>query len=192
MMTSPSVILLIALIAIDAVHGFKFSSNGFRPAVRMSELQALEESQASQAVATPLNVKIAGGLINALFSIKPLFKMASGKARSSMVERGAKIGVDWVQNVNNLERDIDQLTKNFDAVSSKLQYPDYYLKPFHAYDEGNLSWQVSNKLSSPSSCCDNQPIELCDESSIHHPRSVCYAMRFLLTSILSFTHLSSL
>ena len=19
-------------------------------------------------------------------------------------------------------------------------YPDYYLKPFHAYDEGNLSW----------------------------------------------------
>ena len=23
-----------------------------------------------------------------------------------------------------------------------IVYPDYYLKPFHAYDEGNLSWCV--------------------------------------------------
>ena len=24
-----------------------------------------------------------------------------------------------------------------------LKYPDYYLKPFHSYDQGNLSWSVS-------------------------------------------------
>ncbi len=28
------------------------------------------------------------------------------------------------------------------------QYPSYYLKPFHAYDEGNLSWQAAMEVES--------------------------------------------
>ncbi|CAN1126636.1 hypothetical protein LINPERPRIM_LOCUS5855 [Linum perenne] len=39
---------------------------------------------------------------------------------------------------NVLESDV---YKEMDAVlNPSLQYPDYYLSPFHAYDEGNLSW----------------------------------------------------
>jgi hypothetical protein len=104
-------------------------------------LKALQD--AAKDLSTPLEVKIAGGLINALFSVKPLWKYASGKARASMVERGARIGVDWVESVRQLEGDMDKLTAIYDAVNNKkVDYPEYYLKPFHAYDEGNLSWQV--------------------------------------------------
>lgn len=102
---------------------------------------------AAKDITTPLDVKIAGALINSIFSIKPLWKYASSKARASMVERGSRIGVDWAQNVGELERDIDQLSTIFESVkSSKVSYPDYYLKPFHAYDEGNLSWQVMDSF----------------------------------------------
>jgi hypothetical protein len=104
-------------------------------------LKALQD--AAKDLSTPLEVKIAGGLINALFSVKPLWKYASGKARASMVERGARIGVDWVESVRQLEGDMDKLTAIYDAVNNKkVDYPEYYLQPFHAYDEGNLSWQV--------------------------------------------------
>jgi hypothetical protein len=104
-------------------------------------LNALQD--ATKDLSTPLEVKIAGGLINALFSVKPLWKYASGKARASMIERGARIGVDWVESVRQLEGDMDKLTAIYDAVNNnKVDYPEYYLKPFHAYDEGNLSWQV--------------------------------------------------
>lgn len=140
-MTPPSTILILGLVAaiFNDVQGLL--GRGFQqPVPRVCSLRVYQDS--AQAKATPLKVKIAGGLINALFSVKPLFKMASNKARSSMVERGAKIGVDWVQNVNQLEKDIDALTTNFEDVNRKVIYPDYYLKPFHAYDEGNLSWQV--------------------------------------------------
>ena len=111
---------------------------------------ALTDQQlgAAKDVTTPLDVKIAGALINTIFSIKPLWKFASSKARASMVERGSRIGVDWAQNVNELERDIEQLSNIFESVkSTKVIYPDYYLKPFHAYDEGNLSWQVVESIS---------------------------------------------
>lgn len=108
---------------------------------RSLPLNALQD--AAKDLSTPLEVKIAGGLINALFSVKPLWKYASGKARESMVERGARIGVDWVESVRQLEGDMDQLTAIYDAVyNNKVVYPEYYLKPFHAYDDGNLSWQV--------------------------------------------------
>ncbi|MEM7595631.1 MAG: class I SAM-dependent methyltransferase [Cyanobacteria bacterium P01_A01_bin.83] len=30
--------------------------------------------------------------------------------------------------------------------NSSLTYPDYYLKPFHAYEQGNLSWQAATEV----------------------------------------------
>ena len=134
-------IIIVGLIALAFRSVRCFTISAPHRGVIISSLAA--QLEASRDVSTPLQVKLAGGLINALFSVKPLFKFASGKARESMVQRGAQIGVDWVENVNILEKDIDQLTKLFDAVKNeKVEYPEYYLKPFHAYDEGNLSWQV--------------------------------------------------
>lgn len=142
--------VLLAALVLSTANGFQRSvrlNSGFyllqqkSPSLRSLTLNALQD--AAKDASTPLEVKIAGGLINALFSVKPLWKYASGKARESMVQRGARIGVDWLESVQSLEKEMDQLTVIYDAVNNnKVEYPDYYLKPFHAYDEGNLSWQV--------------------------------------------------
>ena len=145
-------VLIVGLIVIilTVVHGLKFVPTTRRIALghtlRFTRLESLKAQQeAAKDASTPLQVKLAGGLINALFSVKPLFRYASGQARASMIDRGLSIGVDWVENVGKLEKDIDKLTKIYDSVkSSKVDYPEYYLKPFHAYDDGNLSWQVSD------------------------------------------------
>jgi predicted O-methyltransferase YrrM len=44
--------------------------------------------------------------------------------------------------MSSLKSDYEQL------VSNTLIYPKYYLKPFHAYDEGNLSWQAAMEVES--------------------------------------------
>ena len=58
-----------------------------------------------------------------------------------MVQQGSKIGVDWESNVATLEKKQEMLLKYFDDVESKaVEYPEYYLRAFHAYDDGNLWW----------------------------------------------------
>ena len=38
-------------------------------------------------------------------------------------------------------RPCDQVYRIKDEIEVKgMQYPPYYLQPFHAYDEGNLNW----------------------------------------------------
>jgi ubiquinone/menaquinone biosynthesis C-methylase UbiE len=109
---------------------------------------AVETAAASDAE-TPFAVKAADAVIGTLFSIKPLFNMAAAKARSSMIQQGLQIDVDWAKNVESLTSDMDRLSVAFDRLKNdKLVYPDYYLKPFHAYDEGNLSWQAAMEVES--------------------------------------------
>ena len=66
------------------------------------------------------------------------------QARKSIIQQGESIGVNWDLLTKKDFSNIDRLTALFDSLSSPdLNYPDYYLKPFHAYDEGNLSWQAA-------------------------------------------------
>ena len=66
-----------------------------------------------------------------------------------MVERGREISVDWDQNVQSLNNNIVDLTNIYDKIlSKKLKYPSYYLKAFHAYEEGNLSWKAAMEVDS--------------------------------------------
>jgi hypothetical protein len=132
-------VLIVAVLTV--VKGFKLNKppgyKGGYITARSSSKEVIEE------VSTPIKVKLVGGLVNTLFSVKPLWKYATVKARAGMVAKGAKIGVDWVGDVEYMKKDIDKLMKAYDGLqSSKVIYPDYYLQPFHAYDEGNLSWQV--------------------------------------------------
>ena len=70
-----------------------------------------------------------------------------------MIKRAKSIGVDWHEEVKHLrsrgtkldfapvwERELEQI-QNPDLI-----YPDYYLKPFHAYEQGNLSWQAATEV----------------------------------------------
>lgn len=81
-------------------------------------------------------------LINGILAIKPLADFAKQKARNMMIQRAEKIGVPWRQTVQELRsRDWEPDLKR--VTNPQLTYPDYYLRSFHAYDSGNLSWQAA-------------------------------------------------
>ena len=55
-----------------------------------------------------------------------------------MVNRGDKIGYPWAPRLAELRK------HDWDAEIERVKraevvYPEYYLKPFHAYENGNLS-----------------------------------------------------
>ncbi|MGB5962794.1 MAG: class I SAM-dependent methyltransferase [Coleofasciculaceae cyanobacterium] len=85
---------------------------------------------------------VASGLVNGLLAIKPLANLAKHQARSMMIKRAEKIGVPWRQRVQELQtRDWDvELAQVKDEL---LSYPEYYLRSFHAYEQGNLSWEAA-------------------------------------------------
>jgi SAM-dependent methyltransferase len=91
--------------------------------------------------------RLASRLINGILAIKPLFGLAKYQARQMMIKRAETIGVPWTQNAAALQaRD---WTAEFGQVHNpNLIYPDYYLKPFHAYSEGNLGWDPATEAES--------------------------------------------
>ena len=91
--------------------------------------------------------RLASRLINGILAIKPLFGLAKYQARHLMIKRAETIGVPWTQNAAVLQaRD---WTAEFTQVHNpRLGYPDYYLKPFHAYSEGNLGWSPATEAES--------------------------------------------
>lgn len=81
-------------------------------------------------------------LVNGLLEIKPLAALAKHQARSMMIKRAEKIGVPWTETVQDLGQvNWDEYLQQ--VQNSQLNYPDYYLRSFHAYAEGNLSWQAA-------------------------------------------------
>jgi len=90
---------------------------------------------------------LASRLVNGVLAIKPLANLAKHQARQMMIKRGEKIGVSWTQQVQTLQahdwhKDLAQVQ------NPKLSYPDYYLRPFHAYETGNLNWQAAFEVES--------------------------------------------
>ncbi len=89
--------------------------------------------------------RLASRVVNRILAIKPLFNLAKYQARQMMIKRAASIGVQWVQEAERLRsRD---WTAEFNQVNHPdLVYPDYYLRPFHAYNEGNLGWEPATEV----------------------------------------------
>jgi SAM-dependent methyltransferase len=91
------------------------------------------------------------GAVEALFKVRPLFDAATRRARATIIERAAAIGVDWSAETSALRaaegdwegaiaRCVDEGTRAAGGRSLRgLAYPSYYTVPFHAYPQGNLS-----------------------------------------------------
>ncbi len=96
--------------------------------------------------ATPTQPHLTSRLINGLLSIKPLAALAKNRARDMMIKRAERIGVPWRQRVQELQT-LDWETRLNQIQNPQLQdlshYPPYYLNTFHAYDQGNLSWEAA-------------------------------------------------
>jgi ubiquinone/menaquinone biosynthesis C-methylase UbiE len=80
--------------------------------------------------------------VNGLLSIKPLANLAKQQARNMMIKRAEKIGVPWRQRVQEL-RTHDWDSELAEVQNTQLTYPEYYLRSFHAYERGNLSWDAA-------------------------------------------------
>jgi ubiquinone/menaquinone biosynthesis C-methylase UbiE len=96
-------------------------------------------------VATNTNLGLASRLVNTLLSIKPLANLAKHQAREMMIKRAAKIGFYWREESQKL------LSRNWDAEMQAVQnphlnYPSYYLTSFHAYEQGNMSWEAATEV----------------------------------------------
>lgn len=86
-------------------------------------------------------------LVNGVLAVKPIANLAKHQARKMMVKRAEKIGVYWNQEVQTLQaRDWETDLK--EVQNPHLTYPDYYLRSFHAYETGNLSWQAAFEVES--------------------------------------------
>jgi ubiquinone/menaquinone biosynthesis C-methylase UbiE len=107
--------------------------------------------------------RLASRLVNGVLAIKPLANLARHQARTMMIKRAESIGVYWRDEVKALRSrhsSPDQSSSN--AANAKLSpewerdlariqnpdltYPEYYLRTFHAYDEGNLGWEAAMEV----------------------------------------------
>ncbi len=88
-------------------------------------------------------------VVNGILAIRPLAAFAKNRARNMMITRAEKLGVPWRENVQTLSQRDWQA--DLAAVQNpQLQYPEYYLTSFHAYDEGNLGWEPALEVESAS------------------------------------------
>jgi ubiquinone/menaquinone biosynthesis C-methylase UbiE len=87
-------------------------------------------------------------VVNRLLAVKPLAKFAKNQARSMMIKRAESIGVNWSAEAQALrDRGTEVWNQERQALENpNLDYPDYYLTSFHAYDEGNLSWNAATEV----------------------------------------------
>jgi len=88
---------------------------------------------------------LASRLVNGILAIKPLANLAKHQARQMMIKRAEKIGVPWTQEVETLQAR-DWKTDLAQVQNPQLSYPEYYLRPFHAYEGGDLSWKAAFEL----------------------------------------------
>lgn len=97
-----------------------------------------EKAKPNWAGDTPLSK-----LVSALVSMPLVRSALKVAARQVAINIAEKNGISWRQRITELEKLIP-LPKRQDLLNSvqdlSVAYPDYYLKPFHAYDDGNLGW----------------------------------------------------
>ena len=85
---------------------------------------------------------LASRLVNGVLAIKPLANLAKHQARQMMILRAEKIGVPWIKEVQAL-RSRDWNSQLVHVQNPQLDYPDYYRRSFHAYEDGNLNWEAA-------------------------------------------------
>tara|TARA_B100000902_G_scaffold398682_1_gene466385 strand:- start:3202 stop:4155 length:954 start_codon:yes stop_codon:yes gene_type:complete len=65
-------------------------------------------------------------------------------ARDWFIKRAEGKGIEWNKIKDFYDKNQIELDKQFTLVNNhEIEYPDYYTKPFHGYNEGNLNWKAS-------------------------------------------------
>lgn len=63
------------------------------------------------------------------------------KARDWFIKRAENKGINWSEMTKTYKNDDLFLMEYYNQIENKnLTYPEYYKRPFHGYDKGNLNW----------------------------------------------------
>lgn len=79
-------------------------------------------------------------VVNLAINTPPLYALMKVAAKQAMRGTVESRGGSWAQHVESLRNDAEVYAVREELEDKSLAYPDYYLKPFHAYDRGNLDW----------------------------------------------------
>ncbi|WP_373541562.1 class I SAM-dependent methyltransferase [Chamaesiphon sp.] len=97
--------------------------------------------------------RLVSQLVNGLLSIQPLAKFAKYQARELIIKRAESIGVAWRDDVKFLRSrgGSEPLSPQWEVdlarvTNPHLDYPEYYLTSFHAYEQGNMSWDAAMEV----------------------------------------------
>ncbi|MEB3280936.1 MAG: class I SAM-dependent methyltransferase [Lyngbya sp.] len=81
-------------------------------------------------------------LVNVLIQTPPIYSVMKRQARQVLIKTAEKNGIQWRNKYQQLEA--SDVKNRFAEINDKnIIYPDYYQKPFHAYEAGNLCWQAA-------------------------------------------------
>jgi len=67
-------------------------------------------------------------------------------ARLLFIKRAEYFGIPWVESVEQYKRQFTSMELEYHRSKIEdlsINYPDYYLQPFHGYDKGNLEWKAA-------------------------------------------------
>jgi ubiquinone/menaquinone biosynthesis C-methylase UbiE len=80
--------------------------------------------------------------VNLLIRTKPIYALMKQQARKVLIKTAEKNGVPWRNTYKTLSESnlVAQLPQ---VTNDDITYPDYYNRPFHAYDKGNLCWDAA-------------------------------------------------
>lgn len=78
-----------------------------------------------------------------------LKKSMKENARSWFVNRAIQKGIPW-NDLNKKYQSVHDELEHFKIKkeNKKLEYPSYYLKPFHGYEDGNMNWKAAEEAES--------------------------------------------
>ncbi|KAM3575543.1 hypothetical protein VYU27_002535 [Nannochloropsis oceanica] len=139
MLRLPRPILLIVLLFSTSTHAFRHTT--LKMMSSSTDMPLSASTRTPTVLRQPLSYRVADKVVGTLFGIDPIFNLLAKKARESIMVRGEKIGVSWVERVDGLKQHMDELEKQYEEINRPLVVtPEYYKKPFHAYKEGNLGW----------------------------------------------------
>jgi ubiquinone/menaquinone biosynthesis C-methylase UbiE len=85
--------------------------------------------------------------VNLLINTPPLYKLMKRQARQVLIKTAEKNDIPWRQNYQKLTE--SGIKNNLNTIiNPQITYPDYYQKPFHAYEQGNLCWDAAFEVES--------------------------------------------
>lgn len=107
-----------------------------------------------------------GVTFSAKNEVPPMWKIVSSplkeQARQWFIKRAVLKGIDWERLTNYYKlpgsmRELVEFKEKLENIS--VLYPDYFLQPFHGYDEGNMNWLAAqeNEAAALSMCANYWP-----------------------------------